>query len=152
MEISVEFPVDTDGFLRRKCQSCEHEFKWHHGPTDSRPPEAVDPPMFACPLCANRSDHGEWLTDEQQVYLEQVGEFYMQDAINAEMKQALRGSKNIEYTPGKNTASAPTALHEPNDMIIVEAPCHPWEPVKVPEDRADSGPLHCLVCGEPYTA
>jgi len=37
-------------------------------------------------------------------------------------------------------------------MLIVESPCHPWEPVKIPQQRADSGPLYCLVCGETYEA
>jgi hypothetical protein len=68
------------------------------------------------------------------------------------MEEAVRGSKNIKYTPGKNDASAPNPLVEPDDMLIVEPPCHPWEPVKVPQERADSGPLFCLVCGESYTA
>ncbi len=42
------------------------------------------------------------------------------------------------------------ALAEPNDMIIVESPCHPWEPIKVIEDWHD--PLHCLICGERFAS
>ncbi|MGD9621225.1 MAG: hypothetical protein AB7G47_21330 [Mycolicibacterium sp.] len=148
MEIPVEFPVDADGFLRRMCQSCGQEFKWHNGPTELRPPDAADPLMFACPLCGSRASPEDWQTEGQGTYLREVGEFHMQDVVNGEMKKVF--GKN--YRPGKNTASAPTALHEPNDMIIIEPPCHPWEPVKVPEERADSGPMFCLVCGESYSA
>jgi hypothetical protein len=30
----------------------------------------------------------------------------------------------------------------------VHPPCHPWEPVKIPEQHG--GQLHCLICGSPY--
>ena len=33
----------------------------------------------------------------------------------------------------------------PDDMVMVEPPCHPAEPLKVPEDA--TGSVHCLVCG-----
>ncbi len=70
------------------------------------------------------------------------------DVVNDEMKRMF--GKN--YKPGRSNAPVPTPLVEPDDMIIIEPPCHPWEPVKVPEERADSGPLFCLVCGESYSA
>jgi hypothetical protein len=54
--------------------------------------------------------------------------------------------------PGKNTAFAPTPLVEFDDMLIIESPCHAWEPVKVMQERADSGPIFCLVCGESFSA
>jgi len=148
----VDFPLDADGFLRRECPSCGQVFKWHHGPTDTRPADAFDPPRYTCPLCGKQANHDQWFTQDQIRYQQEVAEFYMQDAVNDELKRAFRGSKNVTYKPGTNTAPAPTALHEPNDMLIVEPPCHPWEPVKVPQERADSGSLHCLLCGETYSA
>jgi hypothetical protein len=39
----------------------------------------------------------------------------------------------------------PLALHEPDDMVVVQSPCHEWEPVKVFDDWDQA--LHCLVCG-----
>jgi endogenous inhibitor of DNA gyrase (YacG/DUF329 family) len=152
MKVRVDFPVDEDHFLRRECPGCGQQFKWHHGRTESRPDDAVDPPRFTCPLCGNPGDHEQWLTQDQQLYLQQVSEFHAQDAINAAMKDAFRGSRGITYTPGRSTSPAPTTLHEPNDMLIVEPPCHPWEPIKVPQQDADRGPLYCLVCGESFTA
>lgn len=152
MEIPVDFPLDADGFLRRECPACSKEFKWHHGPTDARPAEAVDPIRFTCPLCGEPADHDEWFTQAQLTYQQEVVNFHAMDLINDEMKRAFRRSKNATYTPEKNTAPAPTPLIEPNDMLIIEPPCHPWEPVKVPDDRADSGPLFCLVCGGEYSA
>jgi hypothetical protein len=148
MEIRLDFALDSDHFLRRECPSCVEEFKWHHGPTEARPADAIDPPQFACPLCGKRANHDEWFTKDQLQYRDEAIEFYKWDAVNDEMKKMF--GKN--YTPGKSDAPAPTPLHELNDMIIIEPPCHPWEPVKVSEERADGGPLYCLVCGETYTA
>lgn len=148
MDIPIEFPLDGDHFLRRECPSCLEEFKWHSGPTDSRPDDAVDPPQYTCPLCGKPANNDAWFTQDQLRYQQQAVEFYGPDAINAELKKAFGNN----YTPGRNNAPAPTPLYEPDDMIILEPPCHPWEPVKVPEDRADNGPLFCLVCGETYSA
>jgi hypothetical protein len=33
-------------------------------------------------------------------------------------------------------------------MMIAEPPCHPNEPVKVPEENVST--VHCLMCGEPF--
>ncbi|TDZ93892.1 hypothetical protein [Mycobacteroides salmoniphilum] len=148
MEIRLDFPLDSDHFLRRKCPSCANEFKWHYGPTEIRPADAADPPRFSCPLCGEQSEGDGWFTEDQALYRDQAVEFYQMDVVNDEMKRMFGKS----YKPGRSNAPAPTPLIEPDDMIIVEPPCHPWEPVKVPEERADTGPIHCLVCGETYTA
>ena len=148
MDVPIAFPLDADGFLRRECPECRDEFKWHHGPTPTRPDTAVDPGQYTCPLCGTPASNDQWFTRDQVKYQRQTVEFYAVDAVNDELKRAF--GKN--YTPRKNAAPAPTPLHEPNDMLIIEPPCHPWEPVKVPERRADSGPLYCLVCGETYKA
>ncbi|GAB4659578.1 hypothetical protein MOKP64_18790 [Mycobacterium avium subsp. hominissuis] len=148
MDIPIEFPLDADGFLRRQCQSCRGEFKWHHGPTPTRPDTAIDPGMYTCPLCGTPAPHDQWSTEDQPRYQQETVDFYAVDAINDELKRAF----GRNYKPGMNTAPAPMPLHEPNDMLIIEPPCHPWEPVKVPQQRADSGLLHCLVCGETYQA
>jgi endogenous inhibitor of DNA gyrase (YacG/DUF329 family) len=148
MDIRLDFPLDADQFLRRECPSCTREFKWHHGPTDSRPDDVTDPPQYTCPLCGKAANHDQWFTQDQLRYRDEMVEFYKMDVVNDEM-QRLFGSN---YKPGRSTAPAPSALFEPNDMIIIEPPCHPWEPVKVPEERADAGPLFCLVCGESYSA
>ncbi|MCF6390888.1 hypothetical protein L2K20_28315 [Mycobacterium sp. MBM] len=152
MNIPVQIPLDSDGFMRRECPKCTGEFKWHDGPTESRPDDAVDPPLYSCPLCGEQAAQDQWFTQAQVRHCQEVGLFYATDAFNDAMKKATRGSKNIKFTPGKNTQPAPTPLVEPDDMLIIESPCHPWEPVKVPEERADSGPLFCLVCGESYRA
>lgn len=148
MDVPISFPLDVDGFLRRECPTCGEEFKWHHGPTTTRPASAIDPAQYSCPSCGTPAQHDQWFTQDQVRHQREVVEFYAVDIVNDELKSAFGNN----YTPGKNTAPAPTPLHEPNDMVIIESPCHPWEPVKVPQQRADSGPLHCLVCGGTYRA
>jgi hypothetical protein len=148
MDVPISFPLDDDGFLRRECPSCGDEFKWHHGPTLSRPATAIDPAEYTCPLCGMTAPNDQWFTEEQIKHQRETVEFYAVDLVNDELKRAF--GKN--YTPGNNTAPPPAPLHEPNDMVIIEPPCHPWEPVKVGEHRADSGPLYCLFCGETYRA
>lgn len=148
MEIPLDFPLDSDHFIRRECPSCGKEFKRHCRPTEARPADASDPPQFTCPLCGARANHDDWFTQDQLRYRDEAVEFYKMDAVNDEMKRMF----GRNYTPGKSNAPAPTPLVEPDDMIAIESPCHPWEPVKVPEERADSGPLFCIVCGDSYTA
>lgn len=152
MEVPVEYPLDSDGFLRRECPSCTEEFKWHHGPTETRPDDAVDPPAYSCPLCGEQAAQDQWSTQAQVQYGQEVGMFHLTDVFNAEMKKATRNSKYIKFTPGKNTQPAPTPLVEPDDMLMIESPCHPWEPVKLPQERVDSGPVFCLVCRESFSA
>lgn len=68
------------------------------------------------------------------------------------IKDAFKGLDSklfkFEMTGHLDTPDEPVALIEPDDMVIVVSPCHPYEPVKVPQ--ATTGPLHCLVCGQPF--
>lgn len=54
---------------------------------------------------------------------------------------AFKGVKGMEFKPDQNFSLdtlTPEPLTEPEDMVIVEPPCHPNEPVKVPD--MDDGP------------
>ncbi|WP_146073741.1 hypothetical protein [Amycolatopsis sp. CA-126428] len=64
--------------------------------------------------------------------------------MESEVKRTFgRGAK---YVPGDNPV--PDLLVDPDDMLMVEPPCHPFEPLKVDESWRD--PIHCLVCGERF--
>jgi hypothetical protein len=57
----------------------------------------------------------------------------------------------MTFSPNPNFSlelPPPEPLIEPNDMTIVEPPCHPNEPIKVPEESLTR--LHCLICAEPF--
>lgn len=67
-----------------------------------------------------------------------------------DLKKSFGNQRNsmIKFSVSHNDPEPPSALQEPEDMEIVEPPCHPWEPMKVIEVWSE--PLHCLVCGETF--
>jgi len=93
----VEFPLDVDGFLRRECPSCREQFKWHHGPTETRPADAVDPARYSCPSCGRQVNHDEWLTADQLQYQQETVSFYAMDVVNAEMKKAFGWLRRLAH-------------------------------------------------------
>jgi hypothetical protein len=148
MSFSVSLPLDDDGFLRRECPSCEREFKWHDGPTEDRPEGEVDPPVYWCPLCGESAGPDSWWAQAQLQYIQDSAMPHVHEAIGRELTKAFRGQRGISFKSTAGDLPVPDALHEPNDMVIVHPPCHPWEPVKIPEQHG--GQLHCLICGSPY--
>lgn len=150
MDIDVSFPLDADGFLRRECPKCEHEFKWHHGPTDDRPDDWNDPPAYWCPLCGQASAHDQFFTKGQVEFMEESARGPALDLIADELEKAFRGVKGMTYKKGSGGGrpEPPAPMVEPDDMSQIKSPCHPWEPVKIPDDS--STPYYCLACGEAY--
>ncbi len=145
---SIEIPLDDDGFVRRECPHCENEFKWHHGPTEDRPPGGIDPPVYFCPLCGESAQPDQWWTPGQVQYQQQFVLSHLHEEVEQGFKDAFRGVKGWTFKPGRNEEPTPDSLHETNDMMLVQPPCHPWEPIKVPEERV--GPIYCLQCGQPF--
>jgi hypothetical protein len=147
--VSVSIPLDDDGFLRRECPNCEREFKWHHGPTDARPEDFVEELHHYCPLCGQSNDPERFWTPAQVEYMQGMVMPEAVAAIDESMKGLEFKSDFISVSVSTpEVPEPPNALDEPNDMVIVSPPCHPWEPVKIPEGWADS--VHCLLCGAPF--
>lgn len=148
---SVQLPLDDDGFLRRECPHCDQEFKWFHGPTAERPEGEADPPVYYCPRCGVSAAPDQWWTEEQLAFIQEYAAAPVLRELSDEVEKAFRGVKGLSFRRGQlDEPEPPAALHEPNDMIILAPPCHPWEPVKVPEEA--TARVHCLICGEPFTA
>lgn len=147
---SVSVPVDDDGYLRRECPTCERQFKWHVGPTGDRPSDATDLAVYSCPLCGENAEPDQWWTQEQLDYVQAAAAGPIMEELNEELRKALSGSYGLfEVTVESDRAPGPpAAIHEPNDLVIVQSPCHPWEPVKIPDDWNDT--LHCLICGAEF--
>jgi hypothetical protein len=148
MEIGINLTLD-DGFLRRECPNCERQFKWHHGPTDDRPDDAVDPPMYHCPYCGLTADSDEWETPPQREYIEDVALGHAVGMAGDMLEDTFRNTKGVRFEASGGSAPAPPGPPpEPHDMVGVEPPCHPWEPIKVVDDWDEA--LHCIVCGERF--
>lgn len=148
---SISLPLDDDGFLRRECPHCLRQFKWYHGTVADRPEGEIDPPVYHCPLCGVSAAPDQWWTQEQLTFMqESVAGPMLREASNS-LERAFRGIKGLTYKRGQLDEPEPlAALHESNDMIILSPPCHPWEPIKVPEEG--TARAYCLICGEAFAA
>jgi hypothetical protein len=153
VEFSISVPLDADGFLRRECPTCHREFKWFNGRTDDTPPDWEDPETYFCPYCGAGADANAWHTQTQAAYVQQILTSHAIGAVADELEGMARtinrhGGLIKMSVSGDNDVPAPSPLSEPNDMVAVASPCHPFEPSKVLEGWTE--PLHCLVCGSAF--
>ena len=150
IEMSVSFPLDSDGFLRRACPTCSREFKWLSGETEA---ESSSPERYFCPYCGTSATPDAWFTLEQQAYIEtamfnevlgpslqDMGESIQQ--LNRSSGGLFEISASVEL-PEERQAQP---VFEPDDMRQVTFTCHPKEPIKIEE--AWRRPVHCLSCGK----
>jgi len=142
-------PLDGP-FIRRECPSCARQFKWHHGPTEDRPADELEASSYFCPYCAVEAEADQWWTQDQVDYMREVAMGSAMRELADEVKQTLRPRRNKMFTFSVKSSDAPTPspLTEPVDMMIVQSPCHPWEPIKILDNWSEN--LHCLVCGATF--
>ena len=151
MNVSVSLPLDA-GFLRRECARCERQFKWHDGPTAERPTDAVDSNIYFCPYCGESAPSDNWWTKDQLEYVQGIGIGEISREFNDTFRRLEQETRDSMVTiKGQiEQLEPPDPLHEPADMVVVQSPCHSWEPIKVYEDWRR--PLHCLSCGQQFVA
>ena len=132
----MSVPLDSDGFLRRECPTCEREFKWL--PSDDSEPAA--PGGYFCPYCGVQAPEDEWLTKAQ---IELARDTVARDIAGPMMEDFARkvGARFESDVPAD-----PVELTEDDDMRRGDFTCHPGEPVKVLDDW--SAPVRCLICGQ----
>lgn len=151
ISIPMTIPLDGDGFIRRECPTCEREFKWFsHSEGD---PDAEPANQYFCPLCGVAAGVNEWWTQAQLAHAQGVVGPEMDRLFQDAIGDAFKGNKGIDFKPNRDFTlgiETPEPLFEPDDMVIVEPPCHPNEPIKVPEEA--TGQVHCLVCGATFAA
>lgn len=155
IQIPMELPLDSDGYLRRQCPRCERVFKWHHDSDDDRPDGSEAPEVYFCPYCGKPSPPDQWLTDEQVDYAQALLAIEAANMVERELRPSFdrlnrsgQGLIRVQVEHVPRSTPPPPPLFEPDDMIAVEPPCHPAEPIKVIEDW--DGELHCLICGDPF--
>jgi hypothetical protein len=154
IQLSMSLPLDSDGFLRRECPTCEREFKWLSSDSDE---EAVPVPEggYFCPYCAIQASADGWWTPAQ---LELATNIATQQVVKPELEKFARQVKGISRSSGGFVKAdvkmdlPPEAdpLVEVDDMRRVDFPCHPDEPIKVLDSW--TGEVHCLICGTPVAA
>lgn len=152
--IGVSVPLDSDGFLRRQCPTCEREFKWLQSSEDEADATPQPDGGCFCPYCAIQAPDGQWFTNAQ---IELAKNRVATQVVGPTLKDFSRDLKRIGRRSGGSISvsaryDAPDEMEpltEVDDMKRVDFPCHPGEPVKVLDDWDD--PVYCLVCGEtPY--
>jgi len=155
VEFSVTIPLDSDGFVRRQCPSCQREFKWFHGRTDQAPEDWQDPDTYFCPYCGFEAPNDAWFTDAQAAYVQQSLSGRVSELLTDELDNVARsinrqgGMIRLSVSGQVDSDPPPPPLSEPNDMMGIAPPCHGFEPIKVRDDWYE--PLHCLICGSTFT-
>jgi hypothetical protein len=162
VQLSMSLPLDSDGFLRRECPTCEREFKWLPSPDpESDEGDAVGtteateaPDGYYCPYCAVTAPPDAWLTNAQVAAAEELVQRELVDpelhTLKREIDRLNRrsgGLIDIDVRLERDEPEPAPELDEPDDMRRVDFSCHPPEPVKVLDDW--ESPVHCLICGEP---
>jgi hypothetical protein len=151
MEIQVEILLDPSGFIRRECPTCEREFKWFHGATEGKPDDFIEPDVYFCPYCGEPSGQDTWWTPAQLEYAQEMAAGPINEYIVGELKSMFKPSRRSEVrvdVSGVSYPETPAPLIDPDDMTMVEPPCHPFEPLKVQDNW--EGMLHCLMCGQQF--
>ena len=150
----MSLPLDRDGFLRRECPNCEWQFKWWPTPPSEDASEETQeaPETYFCPYCHAPADPDAWWTKEQREYAQQLAVAEVLGPQLRRMKDNLesgnRRSGMIRIDMSVPSFSRPEPLTEPDDMVRVDVPCHPEEPIKVDEEWDRE--VACLACGIRY--
>lgn len=144
IELSMSVPLDSEGFLRRECPTCERELKWRPASEDE---EATPTPEggYFCPYCAVQAPPDSWWTGAQ---IEAAKAQAFEKVLKPELDKfagSVGSSGFLDIEVSVPEPDQPPALDEQDDMHRVDFRCHPDEPVKVLEDW--TRPVHCLICG-----
>ncbi len=148
---SMSVPLDSDGFLRRECPTCEREFKWlpasDDAEEDQETPSASENGYY-CPYCKAQASPDAWFTKAQ---IEQAKAVLTREFVEPELMKFKETTEQsaaggfLDISVDVDTPDDPPSLTEPDDMRRIDFPCHSQEPVKVLEDWSE--PVHCMICG-----
>ncbi|WP_053386381.1 hypothetical protein [Leucobacter japonicus] len=151
IRIPVSLPLDGHGFLRRECPTCVREFKWfshNEGDLNAEPTT-----QYFCPLCGKPSGLDSWWTPAQLEHVYGSAGGAIDQVVQDAMANLFKGMKGFAYRPNPSFSvdiEVHNPLIEPDDMVMIEPPCHPNEPLKVPEDSMER--IYCLICGSAFAA
>jgi DNA-directed RNA polymerase subunit RPC12/RpoP len=149
--LGMSVPLDSDGFLRRECPTCEREFKWLPNSDDETEDAAAPDGGYFCPYCGIQAPDGQWFTKAQ---IELAQNMVATQVVGPMLDDFTRGLQNVGRRSGgllsvSGRYDAPDEmdpLTEVDDMRRADFECHPSEPVKVLDDW--DTPVRCLICGE----
>lgn len=152
-ETSMSVPLDSDGFLRRQCPTCERELKWLAQEEEGEEPLPEPEGGYYCPYCAIQATGDSWWTEAQ---LEMAQSILMQEVVGPELdkfKRSVEGMNAggfLSFSVETDTPKPADPLTEIDDMRRVDFSCHPGAAVKVLDDWQRE--VHCPICGRPAAA
>lgn len=120
VRVEVDVQLDDEGYYDRICPSeeCNSEFKvlfedWR---------EKVKDEVVYCPICRFEADSGEWNTEEQQRYLQEVAVRYMRGQLDRAFSQSARRfdqrqsggfiTMSMSYSPGPMPTVVPAQVSD----------------------------------------
>ena len=65
LTLEMSMPLDSDGFLRRECPTCEREFKWYYTSDEQGDAAPIADGGYFCPYCGVQAETNTWLTQAQ---------------------------------------------------------------------------------------
>jgi hypothetical protein len=148
----MSIPLDSDGFLRRECPTCEREFKWLPNTSDEGDTDSVRGGGYFCPYCGVQAPPTAWFTKAQITLAESIVEAEIVGPILENFARNIEGIGRrsgglIATTAEYDEPEKVDPLTDTDDMQRVDFDCHPSEPVKVSDDWRR--PVRCLICGVP---
>jgi DNA-directed RNA polymerase subunit RPC12/RpoP len=146
--IGMSLPLDSDGFLRRECQTCEREFKWRPNSAGEDEPTPMPDGGYFCPYCGVQAPTDAWWTKAQAELAQRTAAAEVVGPMLDDFASGVNrsgGMFRVEVSP--TDIEKPEPLSETGDMTRVDFSCHQSEPVKVLDDW--DKPVRCLLCGGP---
>ena len=104
-------------------------------------------------LCGVAAGLESWWTPAQLEHGFGMASGALDQAVQDAVANVFNGMKGMRFKPNSSFSldiETPVPLVEPDDMIIVEPPCHKNEPPKVPQ--ASTEKVFCLICGARFAA
>jgi hypothetical protein len=150
--LEMSMPLDSDGFLRRECPTCERELKWLYASEGERTAAPVSGGGYFCPYCGVQAEADTWLTQAQAELAQNIMATQvigpMLNKLGDDLAGIGRSSDGmIRVEINHQPPDEFDPLTEVDDMTRVDFECHPTEPVKVLDSWNE--PVRCLICGRP---
>jgi len=90
--------------------------------------------VYFCPLCGASAAPDYWWTQEQIAFIQEAGAGHVFREVSDILENAFRGSRGITYRrDSSDEPEPPSALQEPNDMIIVAPRVIPGNRLRYPK-------------------
>ena len=155
ISVPIELPLDDEGFIRRECPHCELQFKWFHRQTPgdaSRDDEPQEPVEYHCPYCAQSAQADAWWTREQIQHAQETAAAHVLNPLLGQLKSDLERANDpggmLHVEVHTDRVPEPEPITESDDVLRVDFPCHPDEPLKL--DPLWTQDVACLICGKRY--